>query len=73
MLQEKQFQKQQDVQVVIVGGGAAGIELSMSIWGRWTPIVGEHNIHVTLLDAGNGLMPNEPAGNRDALKQLLHE
>jgi len=75
MLKEKQTRQDepQNVRVVVVGGGAAGIELSMGTWGRWTPIVGSDNIQVTLLDAGDELVPNESNANREALKKCLQE
>ena len=61
------------VNVVIVGGGAAGVELSMNILGRWEPIVGKKNIQVTLLNSASMLFPEEPATNREALLHQLQE
>ncbi|KAG7347419.1 selenide water dikinase [Nitzschia inconspicua] len=66
-------QQQSPVKVVVVGAGAAGIELSMSIRRRWAPIVGHDNIHITVLDAGEELLPNESIANRQALRQCLQE
>jgi pyridine nucleotide-disulfide oxidoreductase family protein len=63
--------KQRPVNVIVVGGGAAGIELSMSILGRWKPIVG--NIKVTLLNSYNGLFPDETPVNREALIHQMEE
>ena len=61
------------VNVIVVGGGAAGIELSMSILGRWKPIVGEENIKVTLLNSYDGLFPDETPVNREALIHRMDE
>lgn len=59
--------------VLVVGGGAAGIELSMAILGRWKPILGEENIHVTLLNSMDELLPDETLANRRALRERLEE
>jgi pyridine nucleotide-disulfide oxidoreductase family protein len=72
-LQQQQTKQPQTVRVVVVGAGAAGIELSMSIRGRWAPIVGDNNIHVTLLDAGEQLFPSESDANRKSVQQRLRE
>jgi selenide,water dikinase len=64
---------QQSIYAVVVGAGVAGIELSMGVLARWSPIVGKDNIHVTLLDAGGKLLPLESEANRKALKQCLEQ
>ncbi|KAL3936261.1 MAG: hypothetical protein SGBAC_008387 [Bacillariaceae sp.] len=56
-----------EVHVVVIGGGPAGIELSMSVMGRWQPIVGREKIRVTVLNAGTELVPSETDLNRQAL------
>jgi len=61
------------VNVVVVGGGAAGIELSMGVLGRWKPIVGETNISVTVLNSYNRIFPDETPANRKALLERLEE
>jgi NADH dehydrogenase FAD-containing subunit len=61
------------VNVVVVGGGAAGIELSMGALGRWKPIVGESNISVTVLNSFDRIFPDETPANREALLQQLEE
>lgn len=64
---------QKPLHVVVVGAGAAGIELSMSIRGRWAPIVGHDNLQMTVLDAGDQLLPSESDANRRALQARLQE
>lgn len=59
--------------VVVVGGGAAGIELTMGVLGRWKPIVGESNISVTVLNSFDRIFPNEAPANREAILQRLEE
>jgi selenide,water dikinase len=64
-------QNPRPVDVVVIGGGAAGTELSMSIKGRFSPIVGKDNVRVTVLDSGDRLLPAETDVNRNALIQTL--
>lgn len=62
--------------VVVVGGGAAGIELAMSMRGRWNPLFpsdSKNELKVTLLDAGGTLLPNETVPNQEALKTVLKD
>jgi NADH dehydrogenase FAD-containing subunit len=74
LLRKFSIDSQKDpLHIVIVGGGPAGIELSMSIMGRWQAIVGTSNMQVTLLDSGSELLPNETSMNRQALVTLLSE
>jgi selenide,water dikinase len=62
------------VHVVVIGGGAAGIELSMAIKGRFQRLLGkDHEVRVTLLDSGNELFPDETQVNRQALGKILAE
>mmetsp|Transcript_26831 Transcript_26831/g.65216 ORF Transcript_26831/g.65216 Transcript_26831/m.65216 type:complete len:547 (+) Transcript_26831:387-2027(+) len=61
------------VHVVVSGGGPAGIELSMSVMGRWQPIVGKDKIRVTVLNAGTELVPSETDLNREALVTAMTE
>lgn len=69
-LKEKELleKNQKDVRVVVIGGGAAGIELSLSITGRWSNTF--PNVQLTLLDAGTELLPNENPKCRAALLDL---
>jgi NADH dehydrogenase FAD-containing subunit len=55
--------------VVIIGGGAAGVELSMSVNGRFQSQF--PNSQVTLLDSGTELMPGESERGKDALRQIM--
>jgi NADH dehydrogenase FAD-containing subunit len=68
---EELKKRPQPVHVVVIGGGAAGIELSMSIMGRWNRLLGKENIRVTVLDSNLQLLPNETPANQDALLQIL--
>ncbi len=58
-----------DVKVVVVGGGPAGVELSMSFMGRWRPLL--DHVSVTLLDAGSEIFPNESPACRSAVTETL--
>jgi selenide,water dikinase len=58
--------------VVVIGGGAAGIELSLSIKGRFQRILGkDYELRVTLLDSGLELFPDETLANRQAIAKIL--
>lgn len=68
------------VDVVVIGGGAAGLELSMSLAGRWDPILNGNGdddnnngrrLRMTLLDSGSEILPYESVANRNAMKQAL--
>ena len=61
------------VEVAVVGGGAAGIELAMNVLGRWKPIVGESNISVTILSSFDKLLPSETRANQESLMNRLAE
>ncbi|CAJ1969910.1 unnamed protein product [Cylindrotheca closterium] len=61
------------IHVVMIGGGPAGIELSMSVMGRWKPIVGKDNIRVTVLNAGSELVSSETDLNRQTLVAAMEE
>lgn len=61
------------VHVVVVGGGAAGIELSMSVKGRWSPILGDDNVRITVLDSNKQLLAGESEANRQALGKTLKD
>ena len=57
--------------VVVIGGGAAGIELSMSIKGRWESILPNGSLKVTLMDSGPKLVPDESPACQRALNEIL--
>lgn len=59
-----------EAHVVVIGGGAAGVELSMSMVGRWRPILGD-KLRVTVLDGGDKLLPHESDECRNKLDELL--
>lgn len=67
------YDQQSVIDVVVVGGGAAGIELSMGVLGRWKPIVGEKNINVILLNSFDRLFPDETPVNKEAIMQRMKE
>jgi selenide, water dikinase len=59
--------------LVVVGGGIAGIELSMVIVGRWER-EGIPFDECIILDANpNGLLPNESDASREVVQQILEE
>eukprot|EP00980_Cylindrotheca_fusiformis_P019942 scaffold7025_cov123-Cylindrotheca_fusiformis.AAC.1 len=59
--------------VVVIGGGPAGIELSMSAMGRWKHILGKDRTRVKLLDAASELVPSETPANRHTVVQSLKD
>ena len=71
-INETQINLGEITRVVVVGAGAAGIELAMSIRGRWGPLLGEQLI-VTLLDAGDELLPSESQACREAVLTALND
>lgn len=64
---------QPTLNIAVVGGGAAGIELAMGVLGRWKQIVGESNVSVTILNALDRLLPGETPANQKALLERLEE
>lgn len=65
-----------DVQIIVVGAGAAGIELALCLRARWVPLVvsGQlRSLAVMILDAGEELLPNESPGFRTALGRNLNK
>jgi selenide,water dikinase len=55
--------------MVIIGGGAAGIELSLSVTSRWKKA--HPDMACTLLDAGTELLPQESDTARREIRQIL--
>jgi selenide,water dikinase len=56
--------------VAVVGGGASGIELALSIVGRWKPMVANRTLHVSLVTSDQILFPENPSA-RKRLKDIL--
>ena len=68
------IEKPHDVHAVVIGGGVAGIELSMNVMTRFQKSVGANNrVYVTVLDSGSEFMPSETSLNRQALWKSLKE
>ena len=63
------------VHVVVVGGGAAGIELSMSLVGRWTPILGRDLLQVTIVTSEQILLsePQVTVEGHKILEKIFQE
>eukprot|EP00934_Nitzschia_sp_Nitz4_P003225 Nitzschia sp. Nitz4//scaffold191_size41780//16067//17479//NITZ4_007466-RA/size41780-processed-gene-0.70-mRNA-1//1//CDS//3329540178//3215//frame0 len=67
------------LELVVVGGGMAGIELAMSLWGRWNPLLHETKpialrpLHITILNAMAEILPSETPENRRAMVEALTE
>eukprot|EP00804_Cyclotella_cryptica_P004811 CCRYP_004899-RB/>CCRYP_004899-RB protein AED:0.18 eAED:0.18 QI:151/0.8/0.83/1/0.8/0.83/6/2248/608 len=72
-----------ETKVVVVGGGAAGIELSLAMRARWGNILKSTNngdespikslLSITLLDSNDELMPGESLACRTALNNLMEK
>lgn len=55
---------------MVVGGGAAGIELSLAMRARWGQL---SSLGITLLDSNKELMPGESLACRSALKGIMNK
>jgi NADH dehydrogenase FAD-containing subunit len=62
--------EQAPLNVAVVGGGASGIELALSIVGRWKPMIGDRPMNVRLVTSENILLPEVPYA-RKLLKDVL--
>jgi selenide,water dikinase len=60
------------IQVVVVGGGCSGIELALSLIGRWRPMLGDL-LDVTLVTSECVLLPGVSVAGRKALEQVLQQ
>ncbi|KAL7506845.1 hypothetical protein ACHAXN_004070 [Cyclotella atomus] len=71
------------IEVVVVGGGAAGIELSLAMRARLGHLLAEyannsddsttHQLSITLLDSNAVLMPGESIACQTALAKIMHK
>ncbi|KAL7537342.1 hypothetical protein ACHAXR_007752 [Thalassiosira sp. AJA248-18] len=59
-------------EVVIVGGGAAGIELSLAMRARWNDLL-DSKLSITLIDSSGVLLPSETPACRSALKNVMEK
>ncbi|KAL3822739.1 hypothetical protein ACHAXA_001004 [Cyclostephanos tholiformis] len=58
------------IKVVVVGGGAAGIELSLALRARWNDIL-DSKLTVTLIDSNDVLLPSETSACCSALRCIM--
>jgi NADH dehydrogenase FAD-containing subunit len=58
------------VKVVVVGGGAAGVELCFALRARWDALL-DSKLSITLLDSNSMLLPSETYACRSALKYVM--
>lgn len=59
-------------QVVVVGGGAAGIELSLALRSRWNNLL-DSKLSIKLIDSNNVLFPSEASACRSALQRVMEK
>ena len=67
----EQVKMGEEVKVVVVGGGAAGIELALGMMGRFEKLTLVNELQVTILDSGLELLPYESDACRSALVDVL--
>ena len=76
-LEDGSWKKDGGAHVVVVGGGAAGIELSLAMRARWGHLFagddGSSSLKVTLLDSGDELLSHETMPCRKALRKVLSD
>jgi len=58
--------------VVVVGGGAAGIELSLALRARWNDLL-DSKLSIKLIDSNNMLFPSETPACRSALQRVMEK
>ena len=58
--------------VVVVGAGAAGIELSLALRARWNKLL-ESKLSITLIDSNDVLLPSETPACRSSLTKVLEK
>jgi pyridine nucleotide-disulfide oxidoreductase family protein len=57
--------------VVVVGGGAAGVEMSLCLHAHLAKRFGPGAVHLTILEASEGLLDEYPPGFRQRARRLL--
>lgn len=57
---------------MVVGGGAAGIELSLALRARWNDML-DSKLSITLIDRNDMLFPSETSACRSALKNVMEK
>jgi selenide,water dikinase len=67
---KKHQDRQKEVRLVVVGGGASGVELAMSLVGRWRPLL-KDRLHITLVTADGSIMSGDNRGGHRTLKEIL--
>lgn len=55
---------------MVVGGGAAGIELGLALRARWNDIL-DSKLSITLIDSNDVLLPSETSACRSALRYVM--
>ena len=72
---EVEFSKNEckEIRLVVVGGGASGIEVALSLVGRWSSMVrDDQELHVTLVTSDSILLPETPSVKAHC-DSFLHE
>ncbi len=70
-----------EIRLVVIGGGLAGIELALTLKGRWKSILQRdhndngdiHKLEVVILNSGKALLQDESDWCRSALEEILKE
>ena len=69
----KYYNNDKVLRLVVIGGGLAGIELSLALNHRWKTMFQDKNLEVTILNSGTDLLPNESSWCREAIYNVLRE
>ena len=73
MLEEELKVESQTIRIAIVGGGAAGVEISLALKKRFSRIVGGENLHLTIIDRSEVILPAYPGKAREVVSAVLKE
>ena len=65
--------QEKPVQVTIVGGGAAGVEIAFCLPAQLKKFLGEHGFQFTLINAGEKLAPGFRSKTQELIERHLHE